>query len=243
MKFDFSKIGGEKTSELAPLKERRSLISAIDAAKKRGENAVIAEAKKRSPGAGELRDVDVAAAAALMEEGGACAISVLTDRHFGGCLEDLRETKKAVHTPVLRKDFIVDEFQLNESYAAGADAVLLIVALLGEKTKGFVRKARELGLEALVEVHSPEEIGTALESGAKLIGINNRDLRALKVDLGVTESLASRIPEDRVLVAESGIKNREDLRRLKKAGADAFLIGSSIMGSCDVGGKVAELVR
>jgi indole-3-glycerol phosphate synthase len=150
--------------------------------------------------------------------------------------------KSAVKIPVLRKDFIVDESALRQSLEVGADAVLLIVALLGEETCRFVELAHGLGLEALVEVHSEEELPAALASGARLIGVNNRDLASMGVDLRAMERLAPMIPEDRIIVAESGIESTTDLGRMKAAGAKAYLIGTSIMASSDIGEKVRSFV-
>ncbi len=229
MKFNLDTIGDEKLEEIRAIKEKRGLISAIEKARERGLNPVISEIKKKSPSRGKIRELDPVKTAKQMEKCGACAISVLTDKHFNGSLCDLRRVKEAVKIPVLRKDFIVDEFQIYQSHGAGADAVLLIVALLGEKTRDFVKKTHELGMEALVEVHSEGDLTFALDSGAQLIGVNNRDLRTLKIDLGTTEILAKKIPEDRMIVAESGINSRKDLDRMLEAGADAALIGTGIM--------------
>lgn len=240
MKFSLEDVRKEKLVEATALKKRRSLISAIESAE---GNAVISEVKRMSPSAGVIRDVGVSETAKMMEEAGACAISVLTDRRFGGCLDDLLRVKAAVKVPVLRKDFIVDESQLRQSLEVGADAVLLIVALLGKETGRFAEKAYELGLEVLVEVHSEDELPIALASGARLIGVNNRDLATMKIDLGTTERLAPKIPKDRIIVAESGIASTTDLRRMKAAGARAYLIGTSIMASSNVGEKVRSFIQ
>lgn len=241
MNFDFNKIEKEKIEEIKDLKEPRSLIAAIEKANKSGIVPVIAEVKKTSPSIGKIREIEPIEAAISMEKGGACALSILTDKNFEGKVEYLREVKGAVKIPVLRKDFIVDIFQLYESYGNGANAVLLIAALLKDKTTGYVDMAHELGMEALVEVHGGEDLEYALSSGARLIGINNRDLKTLKVELGTTETIAPLIPKDRIIVAESGINNREDIRRLQKVRVSAFLVGTSIMASPDIEKKVREL--
>ncbi|MFZ2455468.1 MAG: indole-3-glycerol phosphate synthase TrpC [Candidatus Altiarchaeia archaeon] len=241
MNFDFKKIEKEKIEEIKDLKEDRSLIAAIEKAKKAGIIPIIAEVKKSSPSKGKIRDIEHIEAANSMEKGGACILSVLTDKNFDGKVCYLRQVKGAVKLPVLRKDFIVDMFQLYESRGNGANAVLLIAALLKDKTTEYVDKAHELGMGALVEVHGEEDLGYALSSGARLIGINNRDLKTLKVELGTTERLAPKIPKDRIIVAESGINNVEDIRRLQKVGATAFLVGTSIMSTPDIEKKVREL--
>jgi indole-3-glycerol phosphate synthase len=240
MKFSFKSIGREKREEIKALKEKRSLISAIEKAGGKGVKPVIAEVKRQSPSKGKIRDADPVEAAEEMEEGGACAISVLTDKHFNGSLCDLRKVKEAVKIPILRKDFIVDEFQIYQSYGAGADAVLLIVSLLKKKTKEFVELTHKLGMEALVEIHSLDELRFALDSGARLIGVNNRDLKTLRIELDTTEKLAKKIPTDRMIVSESGIINRADLKRVLAAGAKAALIGTSIMQAENVKEKVRE---
>jgi indole-3-glycerol phosphate synthase len=243
MKFNFKTIGNEKLEELKALKERRSLISAIGESRRRGLNPVISEVKRKSPSAGKIRDLDPVETAKQMENGGACAISILTDRHFDGKLCDLKRVKEAVKIPVLRKDFIVDEFQVYQSYGAGADAVLLIVSLLKGRTKKLVELTHELGMEALVEVHSEDELELALNSGARLVGINNRDLGTMDIELGTTEKLARKLPRDRLIVSESGINNREDLKRVLKAGADAVLIGTNIMKAENIEERVREFVE
>jgi len=151
--------------------------------------------------------------------------------------------KEKVKIPVLRKDFIVDEFQIEQSYFAGADAVLLIVSLLEEKTKKFVERTHQLGMEALVEIHSEREIKFALDSEARLIGINNRDLKTLKKDLATTEKLIPKTPKEKIIVAESGIESKEDLMRVLRSGAKAVLIGTSIMKAKNIIQKVKEYVN
>ena len=199
---------------------------------------IIAEIKRRSPSRGEIRSpFDVAACARAYFEGGAAALSVLTDEHyFGGSLEYLGVARAAAPLPILRKDFVVDPYQVDEARVAGADAVLLIVAALDDATlRGLGRRAAELGLDALVEVHDESELDRALEAGARLIGVHNSDLRSFSVDLSVTERLARRVPADVLLVAESGIFEGAQIRRLEAAGARAFLVGESLMRESDPG--------
>ena len=234
MRFNFDTIESEKLDEIRRIKERRSLIYAIENVKGDGKNPIIAEIKRRSPSLGRIREIDLLKAGRAMERGGACAVSVLTDGHFDGKIDDLKIIKRNLGIPVLRKDFIVDEFQIYESYANGADCILLIASLLRDKTRRFVEKIHELGMEALVEIHSKEDLKFALNSGARLIGINNRNLRTMEIDLRSTETLAREIPSDKIVVSESGINSREDLKRVLNAGADAILIGTSIMRSQDI---------
>lgn len=223
--------------------EGRSLFHTINKTRAEGKVPVIAEIKFRSP-RGEIRKPESPAKIArLMEEGGATGISVLTERrYFGGDPSFIPEVKKAVGLPVLRKDFIVHPNQVYESAELGADSILLIVSVLGRKTKEFMELASELGMESLVEVCNEEELCIALEAGAKLIGINNRNLRTLEVDLSMTEKLAPFIPPGVVVVSESGISTPEDVRRMLRAGADAVLIGTSIMKEEDVKGAVERFV-
>jgi indole-3-glycerol phosphate synthase len=198
---------------------------------RRGEVSVIAEYKRRSPSAGELGGSDPAETARAYELGGASAVSVLTDGDFfGGSLADLEAARKAVDLPILRKDFIVDEVQVWESRAAGADAVLLIVRILDDaELAGLIDLSRELAFGALVEVHDESDLERALRAGAGIVGINNRDLDRFVTDLGVTFRLGPMVPPDRVLVSESGIRTGEDVSRLGEAGADAVLIGEALM--------------
>jgi indole-3-glycerol phosphate synthase len=216
-----------------------SLVKAID----RDGFALIAEIKRASPSEGMFRQVDAVKTARIYEAAGASAISVLTDKKdFGGSIDDLIAVKGAVGIPVLRKDFIIDERQLRESAECGADAVLLIADLLGADTRCFVEMAHGLGLECLVEVHSPNDLTFALHSPARLIGINNRDLHSLRIDLKSTELLAPRISNDRLIVSESGINTRDDVLRMRAAGASAVLVGSCLMKSDDISAKIKELL-
>ena len=196
--------------------------------------AVIAEFKRRSPSAGTLRQApDLHELVSAYERGGASALSVLTEeKHFDGSLEDLRAARVACELPILRKDFIVDEYQLHEAKVARADAVLLIVAALEQQELIALREgARKLGLDVLVEVHDREELRTALGVGAELVGINNRDLRDFSVDVERTAQLMGEIPGGVTVVSESGIVEAEQLNRLEEAGVDAVLVGEALMRS------------
>lgn len=208
--------------------------------------SLIAEFKRRSPSSREeLRPGGrVAEVVRAYEEAGAAALSVLTQQHdFGGSLEDLREAHSASNLPVLRKDFIVDEYQLFESAAAGADAVLLIAAALEtERLAELHREARHLDLDCIVEVHDAEELGAALEVGADVIGINNRDLRTLEVRLETTHELIADIPAGKSVVSESGISSRDQVLLLQEVGVDAVLIGESLMRAEDPGALIAGLL-
>ncbi|MEE8507677.1 MAG: indole-3-glycerol phosphate synthase TrpC [Myxococcota bacterium] len=207
---------------------------------------VIAEIKRRSPSRGEIRsDLDPVACAKACAEAGAAALSVLTDeRYFGGRLEFLQAARGTVSLPLLRKDFIVDSYQVDEARVGGADAVLLITSVLSPSALGALReRAGSLGLDALVEVHDEGELKIALDVGADLIGINNRDLQTFEVDLGVTEKLAAAIPEGVVVVAESGIFCAGDMERLEGAGAQAFLVGEVLMREDDIGLALRRLRR
>ncbi|MDN5570460.1 MAG: indole-3-glycerol phosphate synthase TrpC [Propionibacteriaceae bacterium] len=207
--------------------------------------SVIAEVKRSSPSKGSLADIpDPAALARDYAAGGAAAISVLTERRrFGGSLADLVAVREAVDTPLLRKDFIVTEYQLWEARAAGADLALLIVAALSDAELARLSSlAAELGLTALVEVHTPEETRRAVASGAALIGVNNRNLQTLEVDLGQFEQLAGLIPDDLIRVAESGILGVADVERVASAGADVILVGEALVTHGDPAGSVKEFI-
>jgi indole-3-glycerol phosphate synthase len=192
-----------------------------------GPTRLIAEVKRRSPSAGAIASIpDVARYVKDCVAKGASAISVLTNGpDFGGSLGDLVAVRGAVDVPVLRKEFVVDPRQLDEASIAGADAVLLIVAVLGGGLRAMLGAAQTRGLDALVEVHDADELGQALAAGATLIGLNNRDLRTFQVDLSVSERLITLIPEGVKVVAESGIRSQGDLDRLRRAGLRNFLVG------------------
>jgi indole-3-glycerol phosphate synthase len=211
--------------------------------------ALIAEVKKASPSAGLIRpDFDPVRIACAYEAAGASCLSVLTDeKFFQGSLRDLKQIRPAVKLPLLRKDFIIDERQLLEAVQWGADAILLIVAILGDaQLRHLQTLATGAGLAALVEVHDEPELDRALAAGAQLIGVNNRDLKTFKVDLATTERLAARLRSalgsTPLLVAESGIHTRADVQRLAACGARAILVGESLLRHPDLGAKVRELI-
>jgi indole-3-glycerol phosphate synthase len=209
--------------------------------------AIIAEVKKASPSRGVLReDFDPIDLASAYARGGASAISVLTERqHFHGSLGDLAAVREKLPDgpPLLRKDFLFDEYQLYEARAAGADAVLLIVAILEQPLlEDMLDMARDLGLDALVEVHNETEMTRAVASGATLIGINNRDLHTFSVDLATTERLRPLAPKSATIVAESGIFTRDDMQRLERSHVNAVLIGESIVTAGDPAAKIRELL-
>jgi len=207
---------------------------------------VIAECKRRSPSRGVLRsDYDPVAIARSYESSGAAAISVLTEpTFFDGSLDHLSAVRTAVATPLLRKDFVVSEYQLVEARAAGADAVLLIVAALHQdELVRLLGAARSLGLDALVEVHDDGELMRAIDAGADLVGVNNRNLRTLAVDVEASERLIANMPSHVVAVSESGLKTSADLIRLRRLGYRAFLIGERFMTAPDPGALLADLLE
>jgi len=211
----------------------------------RSDTAVIAELKKASPSRGVIRsDFDVAALGRELEQAGAAALSVLTDEeYFSGSLEYLRLASGATELPCLRKDFIVDEFQVLEARAHGADAVLLITAALSQEAlMALARRAAELELDVLCEVHDEEELGRALDAGCELIGVNSRDLKTFKVDLATAFRIADMLPHGVMAVAESGIESGADIARLRTAGYDAFLIGESLMRAPSPGTALNSLL-
>jgi indole-3-glycerol phosphate synthase len=210
-----------------------------------GAVRLIAEVKKASPSKGVIRqDFDPVAIAKIYQEHGASCISVLTDEpYFQGSLEYLRRIRQAVDLPLLRKDFIIDPYQVLEARVAGADAVLLIAECLDDVALHRLYAAIvDLGMTALVELYEPENRLRVLECGARLIGINNRDLRTFQVDLEHTLRLRQQIPADRIVVGESGIRTREDVLRLESAGVNAMLVGETLMARKDVGAAVDELL-
>jgi indole-3-glycerol phosphate synthase len=207
--------------------------------------AIIAELKKASPSKGLIRaDFPVEALASELEHAGAAALSVLTDeRYFQGSLQNLEIASAATRLPCLRKDFVLDEFQLLEARAHLADAVLLIVAALTQsELTSLHRRALELQLDVLCEVHNGLELQRALDAGCEIIGVNNRDLHTFRVDLNTSLRLADRMPPGVVKVAESGIESGEDIARLRQTGYDAFLVGESLMRAPSPGGALRELM-
>jgi indole-3-glycerol phosphate synthase len=207
--------------------DARSLPAAFDAAEADGRNPVVAEVKPTSPTTEGTNEGDPVELAREMVAGGAAALSVLTEpEHFGGSVENYERVREAVDVPVLRKDFLLTESQLD---AVEADVVLLIARFLGDDLAPMIDAARERGMGVLVEVHSEDEVAAAVDAGAEIIGINNRDLAALETDLGTFEAVAPAVPESATLLAESGISSAAEVRRMREAGADGLLIGTAIM--------------
>ena len=208
---------------------------------------IIAEVKKASPAKGLLRhDFDAADLATAYVENGAAAVSVLTNAdHFQGSIEDLERVHDVTaprRVPVLRKEFMFDTYQVYEARAFGADAILLIVAMLDPSVlRELLDLAKTFWMQCLVEVHDERDLQAALEAGAEIVGINNRDLRTFTTDLGVTERLAAQIPQGRVIVSESGISSRDHIQRVRAAGAHAALIGEALVTADDIGAKLREL--
>jgi indole-3-glycerol phosphate synthase len=230
---------------MALLPARRDFLAALQSPR-HGPPALIAEIKKASPSAGVFRpDFDPARIAREYEAAGASCISVLTDeKFFQGSANHLREVRAAVRLPLLRKDFIIDERQVLEAAEMGADAILLIVRILDDAALKHLRDlAAGAGLAALVEVHDEAELDRALAAGARLIGVNNRDLDTFKVDLGTTERLAAKIPKGALLAAESGIHTRADAARVQRAGAGAILVGEALLSNpAGITAKISELL-
>jgi indole-3-glycerol phosphate synthase len=219
-----------------------SLTDAICSAQKK--NPVIAEIKCASPSRGIIRrNVDMAMMAGVLVDGGCVGISVLTEPHFfGGTSADIARVKAAVNVPVLRKDFVIDMRQIDETRALGADAVLLIAAVLKDRLLEFVNAADEAGIEPLVEVHNAREVDCALATEARLIGINNRDLTTMSINRSTTRILSEKIrAHERIIISESGLRSADDVREMRPY-CDAFLIGSSIMAHQEPGKKLEEFV-
>jgi indole-3-glycerol phosphate synthase len=207
---------------------------------------IIAEFKRKSPSIGTIRnDLDAADVARGYERGGACAISVLTDdEDFGGSIVDLTEVRGATQLPILRKDFIIHPIQLYEAAAAGADAVLLIAAALDGRSLSELRKTAEaeLGLDALVEVHTSAELHRAIDAGATIVGVNNRDLHTFEVSLEMSERLIAEAPSDKLMLSESGLRDAASLRRLQALGYRGFLIGEALMRAADPETALRQLI-
>ncbi len=233
----------ELRSRLSEAAETRDFKSSVTKGKERIR--LVAEIKQASPSKGVIREnFDPIAIARVYERKGVDAISVLTEQDFfGGELDIIHAVRRVSTRPVLRKDFIFDEYQIYESRVYGADAVLLIASLLSrDQCKEYIHLCGELGLDVLLEVHDHEELGKALRAEADIIGINNRNLKTLKVDLNTTSLLKRDIPSGKVVVSESGIRTRVDVEGLEGYGVDAVLVGTSLMESKDIGKKIDELM-
>jgi len=235
----------ELQARMRDLPPPRDFHRAIDRRSSEGDIRLIAEVKRASPSQGVLRQgFAVEALAGTYARAGAAALSVLTDTpFFQGSLDDLVRAKAAVALPVLRKDFVLDPYQVYETRACGADAILLIAAILERQAlRDLLDLAQELELHPLMEVHTREELHAVLGTKAPIVGINNRDLKTFRVSVETTFALLSDIPPDRVVVSESGISRRADAVRLEAAGVDAILVGEGLLRSADVEGKIRELM-
>ena len=224
----------------------RGFINSLRAARAKGQYGLICEIKRASPSAGRLRhDLDVAALAQAYSAGGAACLSILTDRaYFAGRDDDLAAAGLATNLPLLRKDFILDPYQVTESRAIGADCILLILAALQPSQAAELEaQAVGLGIDVLLEVHDEAELATALGMQSPLIGINNRDLATLEIDIATSHALAQLIPEDRLTVSESGLKTRRDFEDLEKSGIGCFLIGESLLRQHDVEAATKALLK
>ncbi|HET6489267.1 MAG TPA: indole-3-glycerol phosphate synthase TrpC [Syntrophales bacterium] len=240
-----------RQKEILPLAELRQMLADsppardFEGALRSPGCAVIAEVKRSSPSKGRIReDFDPIGIAGIYEDHGASAISILTERKFfEGSAAYVPQIRKTVHLPLLRKDFIIDPYQITETRVLGADALLLIARLLeAGELRDFIGLSSELGLAALVEVHDEADVEKAVSSGVRIVGINNRDLATFRTDLGVSIRLANRIPKGITAVSESGINSRGDVERLMNAGIHAILVGESLMREKDIGKKLRELL-
>lgn len=261
MSDTLARINAHKRDEIAAAKARvpqrelerraaaqpppRGFVAALERAVAAQKYGLIAEIKRASPSAGLIRnDFDVASLARAYREGGAACLSVLTDGpEFQGSLSDLKLAHEAIDLPLLRKDFMLDPYQVYEARAWGADCILIIIASLSiNEAQELENTALSLDMDTLIEVHDGHELRRALELKSKIIGINNRNLKSLRVDLATTETLAKMVPNDRLLVSESGLSTQADLARMARAGASCFLIGESLMRQQDVAAATRALL-
>jgi indole-3-glycerol phosphate synthase len=223
----------------------KNFIAAIEAKLKQNQTAIIAEVKKASPSKGIIRaDFEPVAIAKAYQENGAACLSVLTDeKYFMGKNEYLSAIRKAIDLPILRKDFIVDSYQILESKQIGADCILLIMAMLDEKQAIDLEQAAiEIGLAVLIEIHDEEDLRKALNLKSRLIGINNRNLKTFEISLQISKDLAPKIPADKIIICESGIFTKDDISQMQKIGINSFLIGESLMRGQDIGLALRNLV-
>ena len=240
----FSRDFHERALDIRKNADPHQLLQALEADPQRPK--IIAEFKRRSPSAGIIRDdLTVNEIVHCYERGGACAISIVTDEeYFGGSIADLCAARSSTNLPLLRKDFIIDPIQIFEAAIAGADGVLLIVAALDDHLLTELRALaeEELGLDALVEVHTSEELRRALDAGARIIGVNNRDLRTFQVSLNTSERLIAEVPRDRILISESGLQSADSLLRLRKVGFRGFLVGEALMRAPEPDAALRNLI-
>ena len=229
----------EKLKDLKPTRDFKGAIS------KQGKINLIAEIKRKSPSQGEIcKDFNPLKIAKVYEKEGASAISILTDKEFfGGDISLLSQVKEITTIPILRKEFIIDEYQIYQSRVWGADAILIIAKILREEEFNyFLTLAHNLNMHCLIEVHTEEELAKVLRTGGEIIGINNRNLSTLNIDLSLSLHLIKKIPQDRIVVSESGIETREEINLLEKNGFKAVLVGESLLRSKDIGLKIKELL-